>query len=142
MILALPAFFFAVMVNVVSPLVSVISLSDKIDMNLLPDGAIFAVIVSPSTGQPSSPVIFTVTSLLAFLLSVSLFGDTTIEVATHTGVAVDIGVTEGVDMGVAVGIAVVIIVGDAVGVTEGEGVGVVIAEVMSKLESWTLDEPS
>ncbi|HHT9111773.1 MAG: hypothetical protein HZA47_09665 [Planctomycetes bacterium] len=38
-----------------------------------------------------------------------MLGDTTIEVATHTGVAVDIGVTE------------------------GEGVGVVIAEVMSKL---------
>ena len=134
------------MVNVVSPLASVFLLVDKIDMSLLPDGAILAVTVSPSTGQPSSPVIFTVTSLLAFLLSVSLFGDTTIEVATHTGVAVDIGVTEGVDMGVAVGVAkgvaVVVVAGDAVGVTEGEGVGVVIAEVMSKLESWTLDDPS
>lgn len=142
MIFALPAFFFAEMVNVASPLASVFLLVDKIDMNLLPDGAIFAVTVSPSTGQPSSPVIFTVTSLLAFLLSLSLVGDTTIEVATHTGVAVDIGVTEGVDMGVAVDVAVVVIVGDAVGVTEGEGVGVVIAEVMSKLESRTLDDPS
>jgi hypothetical protein len=75
-----------------------------------------------------------------------LVGDTTIEVATHTGVAVDIGVTEDVDMGVAVGVAkgvaVVVVAGDAVGVTEGEGVGVVIVEVMSKLESWTLDDPS
>jgi len=104
------------MVNVVSPLVSVISLSDEIDTSLLPEGAILAVTVSPSTEQPSSPVIFTVTSLLAFLLSVNLVGDTTSEVATHTGVAVDIGVTE--------------------------GLGVVIAEVMSKLESWTLDDPS
>lgn len=106
------------MVKVASPLASVISLSDEIDKSLLPEGAILAVTLSPSTEQPSSPVIFTVTSLLAFLLSVSLFGDTTIEVATHTGVAVDIGVTE------------------------GEGVGVVIAGVMSKPESWTFDDPS
>ena len=115
------------MVNVVSPLVSVISLSDEIDMSLLPEGEVLAVIVSPSTGQLPSPVIFTVTSLLAFLLSVSLVGDTTIEVSMHTGVTVNIGVTEGVDMGVAVGIAkgvaVVVVAGDAVDVIEGEGVG-------------------
>ncbi len=130
------------MVNIAWPFSLVDWLDGETDIRFFPGAPIVAVTVSPSTGQLPLPVIFTVTSLLAFLLSVSLVGDITIEVATHTGVAVDIGVTEGVDKGVAIGVAVVVIVGNAVGVTEGEGVGVVIAEVMSKLESWTLDDPS
>ena len=42
-----------------------------------------AVTVSPSTGQSFSPVNVTETSLLCFLLSVSLRGDTVIDLASQ-----------------------------------------------------------
>lgn len=142
----MPVFFFAVMVNVACPFSLVDWLAGETDIRFFPDAPIVAVTVSPSTGQPSLPVIFTVTSLLAFLLSVSLFGDTTIEVATHTGVAVGVSTGEGVTVIVGIGEGRAVEIGVAVGVIVGVtdvvivGVGVGIS-VMVKLESWTL-EPS
>ena len=125
------------------------------DTRFFPDAPIVAVTVSPSTGQlPPSPVTVTVTLPLIFLFSVSVVGDTAIELASHAGVVAGIGTGDGsvvVGMGIivsigegrAVGIAVGVAVGVLVGVIDvvitGVGVGI---SVMVKLESWTLDEPS
>ena len=76
-----------------------------------------------------------------------MVGDTANELASHTEVGVGIGggvivvVAIGVIVGegTAVGIAVGVIVGVANVVIAGVGVGIL---VMSKLERWTLDEPS
>jgi len=115
------------------------------ETRFLPDAAIAAVIVSPSTGQLPSPVTVTVTFPLVFLFSVSVVGDTANELASHTGVAVGVGIVEivgacdGIAVGTAVGVAVGVLVGVTDVVTVGVGVGI---SVMVKLESWTVDEPS
>ena len=82
-----------------------------------PDALIIAVTVSPSTGQLLSPVTVTVTLPIIFLFSVSVVGDTANELASHTGVAVEVGI--GGIVGVSVGVAVGTDVGAAVCVLFG-----------------------
>ena len=118
-------------------------LAGDADTRFLPDAPIVAVTVSPSTGQLLLPVTVTVTSLLVFLLSVSVVGDADNKPASHTGVGVDAGDGSVVGVGTSEGRVVGVAIGVAVGVTDvvivGVGVGML---VMVKLESWTLDEPS
>src|SRR3989304_5747586 len=116
-IVALP-FFFAVTVNTASPFSSVTSLSEETFMSFLLFLFNFAVIASPSTAHPSSPVTVTVTSPLFFSLSVNLDRDTEIDLASHT---VGAGDTDGVGIGGNVGEGVT--VGDGLGVGGGLATG-------------------
>ena len=96
--------------NVATPSASVTAL-DVTEMRFLSSLLTVAVTVSPSTGQSFSPVNVTETSLLCFLLSVSLRGDTVIDSASHTN---GVGLADGVGNG------------DNVGTTVGIGVGVTV----------------
>lgn len=89
-----------------------------------------AVISSPSTAHPFSPVTVTVTSLLFFSLSVNLERDTETDSASHTsgvGDTVGIGGNVGVGTGGNVGVGNGGKVGIGVSVGDGLGVGVGVA---------------
>src|SRR3989339_122945 len=88
---ALP-FFFAVMINVASPLSFALTFSGDTDIRFLPAVLISVFIVTPSGMQPSLPVSVTVTSLLVPTLRVSLFSESVISPTSHPDVGVGMGV--------------------------------------------------
>lgn len=133
---AFPFAFLALILNLASPLTSVVALLGEIDTYLPTDPTIFAVTTSPSTRQPLLPVTVTITSLLFCILRLKLYDDRDIESAVHSaGVAVATGVgaieTVGVGTGGGVGFGGKVGTGVYVAVTVGDGtdtgVGVTVA---------------
>lgn len=133
---AFPFVFLALILNLASPLASVVAISGDTNTRFLPNSSIFASTISPSTRHPLLPATVTDTSLLFFVLRRMLYDDSVIDPAAHSvGVAVATGVgaieTVGVGMAGGVGVNVGVAVGDGadvgVGVTVASGVATGVA---------------
>jgi len=110
--------------NLASPLASVVALFGKIDTYLISYLPTLAATTSPSTRQPLLPVTVTITSLLFFILRRRLYDDRDIDAAVHSAgvaVATGVGATETVGVGTGGGVGFGGKVGAAVTVGEGSG---------------------